>query len=309
MIVSVVVRDGSSPRVRGTQQRGRVDRASRRFIPACAGNSTNKRRNSSKSPVHPRVCGELTISTPWRKSVAGSSPRVRGTRTRRIGMRARPAVHPRVCGELAGERGADSGVLRFIPACAGNSIKHQCEILRKTRFIPACAGNSTPICACRPRSSVHPRVCGELARRTWMSGCGAGSSPRVRGTPPQAGDVAGHRRFIPACAGNSSTTSAWTLAAPVHPRVCGELHGVEQIRPLVRGSSPRVRGTLVQDEDIPRPPRFIPACAGNSDHTPRSDSVGPVHPRVCGELGVRPAQAPRHNGSSPRVRGTRATTA
>ncbi len=69
------------------------------------------------------------------------------------------------------------------------------------------------------------------------------------------------------------------------------------------GSSPRVRGpdrTLV----IAKPfNRFIPACAGTRESTPRTGTCGAVHPRVCGD---QPENAPvviALNGSSPRVRG------
>ena len=50
--------------------------------------------------------------------------------------------------------------------------------------------------------------------------------------------------------------------------------------------------------------RFIPACAGNSLRGMLEGSVGPVHPRVCGEQKNGPRQHIAGNGSSPRVRGT-----
>ena len=53
---------GSSPRLRGTPGR-RCRRASRgRFIPAPAGNTNEDRGRSSRSPVHPRACGEHSRS-------------------------------------------------------------------------------------------------------------------------------------------------------------------------------------------------------------------------------------------------------
>ena len=99
------------------------------------------------------------------------------------------------------------------------------------------------------------------------------------------------------------------LKPTVHPRVCGELsrHFGRGSQPT--GSSPRVRGTRET------------TCAGNAS--------SPVHPRVCGEL-VMPTDLEARNyrfipacagnsavsghvrsnadGSSPRVRGTRAET-
>ena len=86
--------------------------------------------------------------------------------------------------------------------------------------------------------------------------------------------------------------------------MCGE-----QIRGHIRshrsiGSSPRVRGTGTGNEFFTALPRFIPACAGNSDRLGQRFSLVPVHPRVCGEqICWRHLRRPTF-GSSPRVRGT-----
>ena len=194
---------GSSPRVRGTPSSPARSWSPSRFIPACAGNSLD----------HPLDD----------QGIDGSSPRVRGTRDCR---RLRPgfrSVHPRVCGELGTILGLSSTLLRFIPACAGNS-----------KEAPNAAVTVT----------VHPRVCGELlqVRRSAGSACGSsprvrgtrsrwrlaptkayGSSPRVRGTREPARCRRVPRRFIPACAGNS--------------------YGSARICSVKAGSSPRVRGT------------------------------------------------------------------
>ena len=157
--------------------------------------------------------------------------------------------------------------------------------LRHRRFIPACAGNSGLVevpCWALP---VHPRVCGELGQQRVPDHDVAGSSPRVRGTLQLLHAHAAQLRFIPACAGNSSSSSGRRCCTTVHPRVCGEL----DMEPLpgrwAIGSSPRVRGTR-------------PAC------TP-TPSQATVHPRVCGELGFPRSRGRSMSGSSPRVRGTR----
>jgi len=156
----IMSRNGSSPRVRGTElgsMRGLFDE---RFIPARAGNSATRKRRSTKRPVHPRACGEQYKRKDRGRDQRGSSPRVRGTdlcRCRhalqlrfiparagnRSARRRRPcigAVHPRACGEQAAPvvetvlidgssprvRGTEraSGFMapfdRFIPARAGN---------------------------------------------------------------------------------------------------------------------------------------------------------------------------------------------
>ena len=91
---------GSSPPVRGTHCGGvRLHRANR-FIPACAGNTTQGRKMRGRLPVHPRLCGEHSKSSAGARMPDGSSPPVRGTHAAR-------------------ER--DNVVERFIPACAGNT--------------------------------------------------------------------------------------------------------------------------------------------------------------------------------------------
>ncbi len=172
--------DGSSPRVRGTDLILPARHPAGRFIPACAGNSFIFLPRSSFSSVHPRVCGEQWLDGYFVHWSTGSSPRVRGT------VLILPARHP------AG---------RFIPACAGNSVRH------------ALSGH---------RGRVHPRVCGEQAMIVIDEVHLHGSSPRVRGTGRAPAASPPPTRFIPACAGNRWVHRKCWTTSPVHPRVCGE---------------------------------------------------------------------------------------
>ncbi len=110
---------GSSPRVRGTQSIRTKFLNRSWFIPACAGNTSEKLLISNYTTVHPRVCGEHYSNHISASIMDGSSPRVRGTRnnpsaynkpsrfipacagnTRQAALIAEiDAVHPRVCGE------------------------------------------------------------------------------------------------------------------------------------------------------------------------------------------------------------------
>ena len=90
----------------------------------------------------------------------------------------------------------------------------------------------------------------------------------------------------------------------VHPRVCGEQSPVPARFGSGPGSSPRVRGTDLQEHSLARSCRFIPACAGNSPRSPGRSGWGAVHPRVCGEQHGQRARCGVDRGSSPRVRGT-----
>ena len=155
------------------------------------------------------------------------------------------------------------------------------------RFIPACAGNSRRSARALRRPPVHPRVCGELIHRRMQKAAPVGSSPRVRGTPLPRSRRGDQTRFIPACAGNSGLSAKVKRFRTVHPRVCGELSMEVGLDFESTGSSPRVRGTRSRRRTARGERRFIPACAGNSRPASGRRATGSVHPRVCGELGVR----------------------
>ena len=91
---------GSSPLARGTRQHRRPRRASGRFIPARAGNTTRPGARAGPSPVHPRSRGEHLCSVTASGEAAGSSPLARGTLVA-------PSCH--------------ENSVRFIPARAGNT--------------------------------------------------------------------------------------------------------------------------------------------------------------------------------------------
>ena len=233
---------GSSPRVWGTPPLMLVVKGGRRFIPACVGNSICQDHSGRRLAVHPRVCGELMTNKLAVPASNGSSPRVWGTRQ---------------C------RRVSSCLLRFIPACVGNSYRRHLEC---TIY------------------AVHPRVCGELGTLSIGLPRTCGSSPRVWGTPADYTVVRDLSRFIPACVGNSCFGRSMRPSGRVHPRVCGEL----SVRPIFSimdiGSSPRVWGTLVNRPVMLFQMRFIPACVGNSSPARSKLSSRTVHPRVCGEL-------------------------
>ena len=318
-----VVKIGSSPRVRGTRVPRFAAPRRPRFIPACAGNTRARASGWIERPVHPRVCGEHIASQAVGRTMTGSSPRVRGTRcscqpqracsrfipacagnTRlQAGGRYSLAVHPRVCGEHTRRYSRDASTDGSSPRVRGTRVCRG-TVRAVDRFIPACAGNTRP--AQRPPRSaaVHPRVCGEHPRRQNRSSSDSGSSPRVRGTRRSILRSFRFSRFIPACAGNTTSMPAWSAALPVHPRVCGEHPRFRLSFTTSTGSSPRVRGTL-RRVPVHRPElRFIPACAGNTTRPGETSTAQTVHPRVCGEHEAAPGGPLPRPGSSPRVRGT-----
>jgi len=172
-------------------------------------------------------------------------------------------VHPRVCGEHLFQRGTLGFVFGSSPRVRG-TLKSELNVGALGRFIPACAGNTRLLSSTTQSPAVHPRVCGEHSRALMVHAPLAGSSPRVRGTPPLVRPWCWGRRFIPACAGNTRATCRWRCSGAVHPRVCGE-HLVNQtLWGPAAGSSPRVRGTRPKWLVSARASRFIPACAGNT---------------------------------------------
>ena len=70
-------------------------------------------------------------------------------------------------------------------------------------IIPACAGNTMSVCAANIRTGDHPRVCGEHELPELRQAAIRGSSPRVRGTLPDAIPKFFRIGIIPACAGNT----------------------------------------------------------------------------------------------------------
>jgi len=93
---------GSSPRARGTRDRAHPRVGESRVIPACAGNTFRRPSPSRMASGHPRVRGEHPARCARVWTVAGSSPRARGTQ-------------PRTHGEMLDAR--------VIPACAGNTTR------------------------------------------------------------------------------------------------------------------------------------------------------------------------------------------
>ena len=309
--------------MRGTR-RGALRRAGRRrFIPACAGNTPRSRHTRSPPAVHPRLCGEHLTPPDFVDASSGSSPPVRGTlvalqraarqsrfipacagNTSRVGRAGgKIAVHPRLCGEHARDHRNSRKRCGSSPPVRGTPPKRHAP-KPSARFIPACAGNTHHRPAAPRRRSVHPRLCGEHACVGRPSNSFHGSSPPVRGTlgVPNAAPL--RRRFIPACAGNTTLHRQPDDRSAVHPRLCGE-------HPMTRvtccwfiGSSPPVRGTLRYRVSQCRRGRFIPACAGNTTRRPLPRHVEPVHPRLCGEHSRSQVDFHSRPGSSPPVRGT-----
>ncbi len=281
-----LIRDGSSPRGRGTRVCGEVVLDHARFIPAWAGNTWSGSWNVIGKPVHPRVGGEHIQDKTPPILVFGSSPRGRGTRAAMyvisIMVRFIPAwagntwcagvdwfggaVHPRVGGE-------HEMALEHVEAMAGSSPRGRGTLATfplheyAGRFIPAWAGNTGMRSTAAQQCAVHPRVGGEHVRGGNLYKRNRGSSPRGRGTPHQPYTGRSVIRFIPAWAGNTRPALLEAFEGPVHPRVGGEHSRREYLYTAPTGSSPRGRGTPAHSGSPGRQDRFIPAWAGNTSRS------------------------------------------
>ena len=100
LVMPAIVR-GSSPHVRGTQAVKDFAQASHGIIPACAGNTTQKRTPKPQREDHPRMCGEHWVDQSGQSGDPGSSPHVRGT---------------------PGNAAYTGDIYGIIPACAGNTV-------------------------------------------------------------------------------------------------------------------------------------------------------------------------------------------
>ena len=73
--------EGSSPRVRGKLRPRGIACSPMGLIPACAGKTPDRTRETQDPEAHPRVCGENASPGIVKRRSRGSSPRVRGKRT------------------------------------------------------------------------------------------------------------------------------------------------------------------------------------------------------------------------------------
>ena len=190
------------------------------------------------------------------------------------------------------------------PPARGTPVRHRRHHGLR-RFIPARAGNTGQLGSGVSQSSVHPRPRGEHLPRTADLFSFCGSSPPARGTPGAARIHGRDVRFIPARAGNTSTTSKCGTCRSVHPRPRGE-HRLASAEGLIStGSSPPARGTRKHDRYFRGVHRFIPARAGNTECSRSTHSPPTVHPRPRGEHPTIRSTTGSMDGSSPPARGTR----
>ena len=94
---------GSSPHVRGAQDRFRKRRRRTGIIPACAGSTLLQQDCAKNSGDHPRMCGEHVNYPDNTNPPSGSSPHVRGALLRTIETLGKGGIIPACAGSTAAQ--------------------------------------------------------------------------------------------------------------------------------------------------------------------------------------------------------------
>ena len=110
-------------------------------------------------------------------------------------------------------------------------------------------------------------------------------------------------RIIPAHAGQTKLTAFIEAVNADHPRACGANNARNSATSLKNGSSPRMRGKLIQALRHVESGRIIPAHAGQTPSLIFLLESSPDHPRACGANCASPSALSADSGSSPRMRG------
>ena len=124
-------------------------------------------------------------------------------KTRAFSPRVEPSwAHPRVCGENLFDPGIWPMPVGSSPRARGKPARPRAAYPR-TRLIPARAGKTSSFPTRTPRTTAHPRVCGENWPARVSVSLAKGSSPRVRGKRSSLAVNVATVRLIPACAGKT----------------------------------------------------------------------------------------------------------
>ena len=294
----------------------------RRIIPAHAGQTEATCKDTNAPADHPRACGANRIRRISERMHLGSSPRMRGKpmccRNDGSGLRIIPAHagqtspdrhrtpqekdHPRACG-------ANTRVASLMRTDYGSSPRMRGKrgllfrVRHIGRIIPAHAGQTPCSAPSRTAGSDHPRACGANAYLVEHAGLAHGSSPRMRGKLEIISIQGICPRIIPAHAGQTWHVGVFGLVFADHPRACGANANFTIASSERRGSSPRMRGKLLETNCRFRQPRIIPAHAGQTIEQVNKDLQDTDHPRACGANNLTWDTYGAKNGSSPRMRG------
>jgi len=232
----------------------------------------------------------------------GSPPRARG----HGGGTTRSGYEDRFTPACAGTWNCAAALVRTLDGSPPRARGHDgCNDPLKhwARFTPACAGTCCVSHKFFSLFAVHPRVRGDMRGARPREHKRDGSPPRARGHVSESVGPSYGTRFTPACAGTCCNDDIRHTAAPVHPRVRGDMTVPVAYRSSPNGSPPRARGHASRGRRISAGLRFTPACAGTCQPLMLREHPMPVHPRVRGDMEHHRKSGEKVDGSPPRARG------
>ena len=162
------------------------------------------------------------------------------------------------------------------------SLSHRDDSPASCGIIPAGAGLTSAPAAAAFCIRDHPRGCGAHCAVMTIFTPRRGSSPRVRGSLRCSSTADGDDGIIPAGAGLTTCRRHSRRRTWDHPRGCGAHSFMPIILQSGSGSSPRVRGSLEDEDIVTSEEGIIPAGAGLTQRRRLLQSPGQDHPRGCG---------------------------
>ena len=117
---------------------------------------------------------------------------------------------------------------------------------REGGIIPAHAGHTIRFAAQDIAARDHPRTCGAYLQTCGSASADTGSSPHMRGILSKLLHITADTGIIPAHAGHTVDQRDGIIRYRDHPRTCGAYTLSTPCASPASGSSPHMRGILVQ---------------------------------------------------------------
>ena len=164
-------------------------------------------------------------------------------------------------------------------------------------------GTSRPFVTLITSIRDHPHACGDKRKFFSVSSSGRGSSPRVWGQGRNLVTKSLNLGIIPTRVGTRKLFTCNLFGIGDHPHACGDKKSASSLSTLVRGSSPRVWGQVLNGGIYRQMGRIIPTRVGTR-LSPRGLSLtARDHPHACGDKITGSGVMLSPIGSSPRVWG------
>ena len=170
---------GSSPLSRGIRHRQSERQATRRIIPALAGNTATGRSYLDANGDHPRSRGEYMTIDDLASRTGGSSPLSRGIHPTKAPNRDAVRIIPALAGNTRGIYSTQPGTSDH-PRSRGEYSAGAAKRMRLRGSSPLSRGILGDIVNCTPRSGIIPALAGNTCRH--LPGvCWRVDHPRSRG--------------------------------------------------------------------------------------------------------------------------------